>query len=76
LDCRHVRFGSKADIRAAKCHIRFTPESGHVRCNQDIRYLFDHFISAGKQGSWHCDAQRFGGLHINHGLELGRCLYW
>jgi hypothetical protein len=24
-----VRFGSKADIRAAKRHVRFTPESGH-----------------------------------------------
>jgi hypothetical protein len=24
-----VRFGSKADIRAAECHVRFTPESGH-----------------------------------------------
>jgi hypothetical protein len=30
---RDVRFGSKADIRAAKCHVRFTPESGHVQCN-------------------------------------------
>jgi hypothetical protein len=27
-----VRFGSLADIRAAKNHVRFTPESGHVRC--------------------------------------------
>jgi hypothetical protein len=24
-----VRFGSKAEIRAAKSHVRFTPESGH-----------------------------------------------
>jgi hypothetical protein len=29
----NVRFGSKADIRAAKSHVRFAPESGHVRCN-------------------------------------------
>ena len=30
---RHdVRFGSKADICGAKDHVRFTPESGHVRC--------------------------------------------
>ena len=28
----NVRFGSKADICAAKWHVRFTPESGHVRC--------------------------------------------
>ena len=31
--CRHVRFGSKADMCSAKSHVRFTPESGHVRCN-------------------------------------------
>ena len=29
----HVRFGSKAGMRTAKSHVRFTPESGHVRCN-------------------------------------------
>ena len=29
----YVRFGSKADIGNAKRHVRFTPESGHVRCN-------------------------------------------
>jgi hypothetical protein len=28
-----VRFGSKADIRSAKSHVRFTPESGHVQCS-------------------------------------------
>ena len=27
-----VRFGSKADMCSAKRHVRFTPESGHVRC--------------------------------------------
>jgi hypothetical protein len=26
----NVRFGSKADIRTAKSHVRFTPESGHL----------------------------------------------
>jgi hypothetical protein len=28
-----VRFGSQADIRTAKGHVRFTPKSGHVQCN-------------------------------------------
>jgi hypothetical protein len=28
-----VRFGSKADICSASTHVRFTPESGHVRCS-------------------------------------------
>ena len=27
----HVRFGSKADMCSAKRHVRFAPESGHVR---------------------------------------------
>ena len=31
---KHVRFGSLANIRTAKSHVRFTPESGHVRCNE------------------------------------------
>jgi hypothetical protein len=26
---RHVRFGSEADVRTAKSHVRFTTESGH-----------------------------------------------
>src|SRR4029077_317663 len=30
----YVRFGSKADICSANSHVRFTPESGHVRCKE------------------------------------------
>src|SRR5262245_13565712 len=30
-----VRFGSKADICTAMGHVRFTPESGHLRCKQE-----------------------------------------
>jgi len=33
LQFADVRFGSKADIRNAKGHVRFTLESGHVRRN-------------------------------------------
>jgi hypothetical protein len=52
-----VRFGSKADIRAVKSHVRFTPESGHVQCtrpcllwaNSGHHDLFDDFISGGQQ---------------------------
>jgi hypothetical protein len=29
----NIRFGSKADILTAIGDVRFTPESGHVRCN-------------------------------------------
>src|SRR5262245_51728526 len=29
-----VRYGSKADISRCNRHVRFTPKSRHVRCNQ------------------------------------------
>jgi hypothetical protein len=44
VDLGHVRFGSKADIRTAKSHVRFTPESGYRRTQ--LR-------------SWNNNAQRF-----------------
>jgi hypothetical protein len=31
-----VRFGSKADIRNAKGHVRFTPKSGHEMAIRDL----------------------------------------
>ena len=34
----HVCFGSKADMCSAKGHVRFTPESGHVRSARDVRF--------------------------------------
>ena len=34
-----VRFGSKADMCSAKRHVRFTPESGHVRCKKNVRFV-------------------------------------
>ena len=51
-----VRFGSKADMCSAKRHVRFTPESGHLQCNRDVRFvpkadingLFDDLIDAGE----------------------------
>ena len=32
-----VRFGSKADMCSAKGHVRFTPKSGHVQPQADVR---------------------------------------
>ena len=32
-DAGHVRFGSKADMRTAKGHVCFAPESGQVQCS-------------------------------------------
>ena len=53
----HVRFGSKADMCAAKCRVRFTPESGHVRCNSacplcaNSRHTPSHSITSSARAS-------------------------
>jgi len=39
-------------------------------------YLLDDLVSTSKQRNWHCDAQRFGGLHIDRHLEFGWRLHW
>src|SRR5262249_23885701 len=59
---RNVRSGSQADIRAAKSHVRFTPESGHRLLS------FNDLFSTAEQCDRECEAKRLGGLHIEHGL--------
>ena len=49
----NVRFGSKADVTASTCDVRFTPESGHsptrsgclLWANCGHSGLLEHFIS-------------------------------
>ena len=45
-------------------HVCFGPKA-------DIRCLFDHLIGAGEQIVRHYKPERFGGLEIDNGLELG-----
>ena len=50
---------------------------GHSRHSapQKISILFDHLIGAGEHRRRHGEAERLGGLEIDHGLVLGRRLY-
>ena len=80
-----VRFGSKADICSAKWHVRFTPESGHLRGRIGMsaivpkrhshrskqRSLFDHLVGAGEQGRRNVEAVCPGRLQVDHKLEFG-----
>jgi hypothetical protein len=40
----NVRFGSKADICAAKGHVRFTPECGHKIAIRDLSNLMSALV--------------------------------
>ena len=78
----NVSFGSKADICAANRHVRFTPNSGHVRATRDVRFVpeadivsFDHLIGLCEQRGRDHYAERLGGLEIEHELVLSRCLH-
>ena len=62
----HVRFGSKADICAAKCHVRFASESGHVRCTSrcPLSANSGHFLIP-------ADRLSVGPLQALRGLRVG-----
>jgi hypothetical protein len=69
-----VRFGSKADMCSAKRHVRFTPNSGHVRCKEGCPLsansghrpdLLDHLICTQQKLFGDRQTQRFGGGQID-----------
>src|SRR5262245_5901827 len=53
----HVRLGSKADIRAAKSYVRFTPKSGHLQRTTSACLLR-------ARSRHHCGSSSFGKLFM------------
>ena len=37
--------------------------------------LFDHLVGAGDERRRHCEAERLGGLEVDHKLVFSRCLH-
>ena len=57
----------KADICSATRDVRFVPKA-------DIGSLFDHLVGALLEMQRHVEAERLGGLEVDHQLELDRGL--
>ena len=62
-------------------NVRFTPESGHVRCGSHVRFtpkkrtsrhLFDHLVGEQQERFGYREAKRLGRLEIDNELELVR----
>jgi hypothetical protein len=84
-----VRRGPNSVIWRCRLNVRFA-ESGQsirvlamsLKCHllpdapQPTASLLDYLIGARRQTRWHLDAERLGGLEIDHELELGQLLDW
>jgi hypothetical protein len=57
-----------------QCHDRSKSAKTGREQSQQRQRLFDHLVGAGEQRVRHGEAERFGGLEIDHQLELGRLL--
>src|SRR5262249_14048642 len=81
-----VRFGSLADVIVSRIDVRFTPESGQLKCSsrcplwaksgreqsQQSNRLFDHLVRGDQQVGRYGQAERLRGLQVDDQFELGR----
>ena len=77
-----VRFGSKADIRAAKCHVRFTPKADICSATAHVCYgpkadicSLDDDVHALQKPVWNTQAYGFRSLEVDGQLEFCRLFY-
>ena len=63
-----LHYGPNSDIEPS-------PKSATGLMHRSKASLFDHRVGADKKRGRHGEAERFGSLHVDHQLELGRLLY-
>jgi hypothetical protein len=56
--------GSGHQRRAPSCLLR--AKNRLMLCSKSKKELFEHLVGAGKQRGRHDDAERVGGLHVDH----------
>src|SRR5262249_41520304 len=69
----------KADVAADMCRLRVSANNCREQTQQYARAelgLLDHLVGESEQLIRHAQAERLGGLEINHQLELGRLHDW
>ena len=60
------------------------PNSGHLQCTSHVRYipkadiarLFDHLVGTREQRGRNREAERLGGLKVDHEFKSGWLFYW
>jgi hypothetical protein len=66
-----------ADMKEPFRHFAFVPEAAVSRCSKVVQKLdlFDDLVGAGEQRRGHVEAERLGGLEIDHQLVFHRRLH-
>src|SRR4029077_20431816 len=84
-----IRFAHNVFCRRSAVNVRFAPKATELlRCRetslcaitsceqmQQVAPLFDDFVGSREQCSRHSEAERFGGLDVEHGFVFRRSLH-
>src|SRR6516225_1739478 len=76
-----ARFGGIVDIERCPLYpqkrtLKLSNEMSALCQKQTFTASLDHLVGGDKKCLRHCEAERLGGLEVNHQVELDRLLDW